>query len=392
MNLTQVRKILEIAWRLKVAGTIPNMPIFTLVGDTGIGKSALINDFYESIRTEHGADFFECKYLAQVEVGDLIGMPDRQGNKTVWLAPDWWPEIDSKGLLFLDELADAKTDVRAAVMPMLLTGKLHQNRLPKELLIVCAMNPVGGDFGGYTFSRQFKDRLAFLKVSSTIEEWLAFANKAGMPLYVRNMISEQPGFFLDQKTGTTADGDWTTNEYYSGTPSRRSVTVATQIFEQLTDEEKETVGIDLLSAIAGEAAAASIMTYSRRTVTELVNPKDIYDETKSLQLLITIGTWVENNSIERLGSFARLIKAMLKADGISKEQTKPLANLVAMLPEDISVGILTFIKSEVKNAQMVLLSMAQDKRVFSRIDKMINPHKYKNAPKTVVEDCEEVAA
>ena len=56
------------------------------------------------------------------------------------------------------------------------------------------MNPVGGDFGGYTFSRQFKDRLAFLKVSSTIEEWLAFANKAGLPLYVRNMISEQPGF------------------------------------------------------------------------------------------------------------------------------------------------------------------------------------------------------
>ena len=120
MNLTQVRKILDIAWRLKLSGAIPNMPIFTLVGDTGIGKSALINEFYSSIKASHGADFFETKYLAQVEVGDLIGMPDRQGNKTVWLAPDWWPEITSKGLLFLDELADAKTDVRAAVMPMLL--------------------------------------------------------------------------------------------------------------------------------------------------------------------------------------------------------------------------------------------------------------------------------
>jgi len=384
MNITQTQKILEIAWRLKTSGKIKNLPIFTLVGDTGVGKSAVVADFAESL-AERKADFFETKFLAQVEVGDLIGMPDKANNKTVWLAPDWWPETDARGLLFLDELADAKNDVRTAVMPMLLTGKLHQNRLPKDLLIVCSMNPVGGSFGGYTFSRQFKDRLAFIKFMPTTEEWLAFASKANLPLYMRNMISEQPEFFLDQKTGEHADSDWSTNEYYNGTPSRRSVTVASQIYEELTNEEKELVGVELLSAIAGDAAAASIITYSHRTATELVDPRDLFDEAKSLPLLATIGTWVDNNSIERLGSFSRLIKAMLKSDGIAKEHIKPLANLIATLPEDIAVGILTYIRAEVKTGQMVLLAMAQDKRVFTRIDRMINPHRHKT-PEVIISE------
>jgi MoxR-like ATPase len=140
-----------------------------------------------------------CKI--SVIIWQNLSKPDifRLSTKTIWLAPDWWPEASDRGILFFDELSDAKTDVRAAVMPMLLTRKMHQNTLPNDILIICAMNPVGGDFGGYTFTRQFKDRLAFLKVVPTIEEWVAYSNKIGLPLYSKNMISEQPDFFLDMK-------------------------------------------------------------------------------------------------------------------------------------------------------------------------------------------------
>jgi len=385
MNLTKTRQILEIAWRLNASGKISNMPIFTLVGDTGIGKSTIMQDFSNYLAESEQARYFSAKYLAQVEVGDLIGMPDRKDDKTIWLAPDWWPEASDRGILFFDELSDAKTDVRAAVMPMLLTRKMHQNTLPNDILIICAMNPVGGDFGGYTFTRQFKDRLAFLKVVPTIEEWVAYSNKIGLPLYSKNMISEQPDFFLDMKQGNTDDADWTTSEYYNGTPSRRSVTTAIQIYENMTEEERESVGIELLSAVAGDAVAASIISYSRRAVDELINPKDIFDEGKAPIIMMKINDWAQDNAVERMGSFVRLLKALLKSDGVSKTQIKPLAELLAILPEEISVAVLGYIKNDVKSGKLIMMQLAGDARIFARIDKLMNPGKYIQAAVTAKE-------
>ncbi len=379
MNLTQTRQILEIAWRLNASGKISNMPIFTLVGDTGIGKSTIMADFHNFLGATEQAHYFSAKYLAQVEVGDLIGMPDRKNDKTIWLAPDWWPEATDRGILFFDELSDAKTDVRAAVMPMLLTRRMHQNVLPNDILIICAMNPVGGEFGGYTFTRQFKDRLAFLKVTPTLEEWVAYANGIGLPLYSKNMISEQPDFFLDMKQGQHDDTDWTTSEYYNGTPSRRSVTTAIQIYENMTPDERESVGIEMLSAVAGDAVAASIMSYSKRTVDELINPKDIFDDLKAPAILMKVNDWVQKDAVERMGSFVKLLKAMLKSDGVTKNQIKPLADLLAILPEDISVGVFTYIQSDVKSGKMLMLQLASDSRIFARIDRMLCPGKYKQA-------------
>jgi len=247
------------------------------------------------------------------------------------------------------------------------------------------MNPVGGDFGGYTFTRQFKDRLAFLKVVPTIEEWVAYSNKIGLPLYSKNMISEQPDFFLDMKQGNTDDADWTTSEYYNGTPSRRSVTTAIQIYENMTEEERESVGIELLSAVAGDAVAASIISYSRRAVDELINPKDIFDEGKAPIIMMKINDWAQDNAVERMGSFVRLLKALLKSDGVSKTQIKPLAELLAILPEEISVAVLGYIKNDVKSGKLIMMQLAGDARIFARIDKLMNPGKYIQAAVTAKE-------
>lgn len=368
MNFTQIRTALNLIWRLKKDGSICNLPIFTLVGDTGVGKSTLLQSFANTLKRDHSTNFYESKFLAQVEVGDLIGMPDRKGGKTVYLAPDWWPESSDTGLLFFDELSDAKADVRSAIMPLLLTGKLHQNVLPNGILIICAMNPVGGEFGGYTFTRQFKDRLAFIKATPTIEEWIVYANNISLPLYSRNMISEQPEFFLDSRESGSDDGDWKTDEYYEGTPSRRSVTAAIQVYEQMTNEEKEAIGSELLTSIAGPAAAAGIIIYSRRTVSELTNPKDIYNEEQRPVVLMTISSWVANSSLERLGSFIRLTKAMIKSDGIEKSHIKPLADLTAILPEDMAVGLLSYIRDEVPSGKARLLALSSaNPEVFRRI-------------------------
>lgn len=386
MNLTQVQQALKIAWRLKQANKIQAMPIFTLVGDTGIGKSSIMNEFFRELMETDFADFYETKYLAQVEVGDLIGMPDRSDDrsKTIWLKPDWWPRDDAKGVLFFDELSDAKTDVRAAVMPMLLTGRLHQNKLSDNILIICAMNPVGGEFGGYTFTRQFKDRLAFLKVQPQIDEWQAFANKINLPLYSKNMVAEQPEFFLDVKTASNSEADWAESEYYAGTPSRRSVTTAIQFYENMTDEERESVGIELLSAIAGDAAAASIISYSKRNITEHIDVKELFDEHKCDALLVKIENWVTTNAIDRISAFTNLLKGHLKSDGATKKQCEALSKLLIILPEDISTGILTFMRDSVKNSMAILIALSRNPLLFKKIKQCFS--KITAPPSEVSED------
>lgn len=376
MNLTQTGKVLEMAWRLKLGKKVKDLPIFTLVGETGVGKSATLYQLFEEIKREHNADFFEDKFLAQVEVGDLVGMMDVQADKTAYKKPEWWPEPGQSGILFFDELADAAPDVQKAIMPLLLTGKLHQHVLPENVLIVCAMNPIGGEYGGRMFSKQFRDRLAFLKIEPSIEEWLAFAEREGLPVYGRNLVAEQPDFFQSMKKGNSEEEDWTTNPYYEGAASQRSYTSALQVYAAMTDDEKESVAIDVLSAIAGHVAAASIISYSRRGATDLINIKDIYNEDKFPAVLNKLSVWIEAGSAEKVGSFLRLFKAELKNMGLDKAKLKIIGKIVSTLSEEESYSILKYIKEEVKSGTIMLKVLSSDSGIYSRIDKVLNPGRH----------------
>lgn len=378
MNLAQTRKVLEICWRLTQQKSLDHPLILTLVGKPGVGKSSLLKQFHESINKDGDANFYEERFLSQSETGDLAGMisKDESTKKTIWLEAEWWPKPGEKGVLFLDELGDVKGDVRSAIMPLLLTKKLHQHELPEGIMIVCAMNPVSDGYGSRPFTPQFKDRLAFIKVDPSPEEWLGYADTKKLPLWAKSIVAEQPMLFDDTKKGDADSAVWQMDPYYTGMSTRRSYTTAVQVFEAMTEEERNYVGAELLSAIAGDVVAANIMTYSKRNSNELINPADMFDEIKAPALFHTLGVWVDTNNIERLASFVMLLKSMLTNEPMSRDKTKPLADLMAMLPEDQVVSLLKHIQTECKQARIIMHKMAEDPRVFPRLDRIMNPEKY----------------
>ena len=67
-----------------------------LVGHAGVGKTQIVKE----IASKTGRKLITL-VLSQMEPGDLIGMPDRKGDRTVWLKPEWFPE-DGNSILFLD--------------------------------------------------------------------------------------------------------------------------------------------------------------------------------------------------------------------------------------------------------------------------------------------------
>lgn len=92
-----------------------------LVGAMGIGKSQIVTQ----VADELGIDLIDLR-LAQMETGDLVGIPYERctkecvttkgetihgKHKTLWAAPGWWPEENTKGILFLDECLIGKTQI-----------------------------------------------------------------------------------------------------------------------------------------------------------------------------------------------------------------------------------------------------------------------------------------
>ena len=83
-----------------------------LTGRHGIGKSEILTNYFAKKGMKVVALF-----LGQMsDPGDLIGLPDKSGEKTVFRPPYWFP-LDGKPIvLFLDELNRARPEVLQTIM------------------------------------------------------------------------------------------------------------------------------------------------------------------------------------------------------------------------------------------------------------------------------------
>ena len=93
MNIDQLKTVLrEIITKTNLTPCV--------VGHRGVGKTAAIVQLSEEI------DFaYTSLRLGQMEVGDLVGIPYREGEVMHWSRPSWWPAADVKQtLVHCDEL------------------------------------------------------------------------------------------------------------------------------------------------------------------------------------------------------------------------------------------------------------------------------------------------
>lgn len=163
MNIAQVKQLVHNCIEKKVY--VP----FLFIGSMGIGKSKGL----EQVTQEDKIGWIDLR-LAQQEPGDLIGLPraDMEKKRTVWLKPQWWPEEGTTGLLSLEELNRAPTDVRQAVFQLILDRKLHTHTLPDNWFICSSINP---DAGGYYQVEKLDPamirRFCVIKVEPDIEVW-----------------------------------------------------------------------------------------------------------------------------------------------------------------------------------------------------------------------------
>ena len=143
-------------------------------GRHGIGKSQVV---YQTAK-RWNLPVVERR-ASQMTEGDLIGLPQVEGNATKWLAPDWFRRAcDEPVFLFLDEVDRAIPEVRQGIMELTDSRKLNGWHLHPETQIVAAVN--GGEecAGAYQVSELDPaelDRWVIWDINPTVEDWLTWA-------------------------------------------------------------------------------------------------------------------------------------------------------------------------------------------------------------------------
>jgi hypothetical protein len=167
---------------------------FLLLSAPGIGKSEVV---YEAAR-EAG---LPCRSLlgTQIAPEDVSGIPRIVGERSVFCPPRiLLPEKPEPFCLFLDELPACAPDVQKAFYSLLLERRLGEHALPPGTWVVAAGNRLQDRALVRAMSSALVNRVTILQIRHDVDEWLAWARKAGVRAEITSFIQTVPDALMRQ--------------------------------------------------------------------------------------------------------------------------------------------------------------------------------------------------
>lgn len=163
-----------------------------VVGHRGVGKSAGI----AQVCGEIGHRYVPLR-LGQMEVGDLVGIPYREGEVMHWSRPSWWPtQNDAPTVVHCDELNRAQQEdtlqaIFQFVEPPLTSGHraLHTHRLDPKHRVIVTINPPDGTYQVAPLDRALVDRMVMLYVETDYGCWSRYARQQNFDVGVREFLA-----------------------------------------------------------------------------------------------------------------------------------------------------------------------------------------------------------
>jgi MoxR-like ATPase len=314
-----------------------------VVGHRGVGKSAGIIQ----VCREAGWRYVPLR-LGQMEVGDLVGIPYREGGVMHWSRPSWWPaDDDPPTVVHCDELNRAQQeDTLQAIFQFVeppVEGQpraLHTHRLAARHKVVVTINPPDGTYQVATLDRALIDRMVMLYVESDHRCWARYAAERGLDSGVRQ--------FLDGNSALLAR---------QGAAMDLQVEPTERAWEMVSILRKSShfpgdLEMEVYAGIIGREAAIMFMRWladhRRRPLTaaEVLNSwADVADKAAAQRDDLQAATIND-------------LTATLQGTALfSAEQEQNLVAYIAVLPRDLRFG---FIKSLLK-IPTVALAISQDK-------------------------------
>ena len=347
INAVQLNYILE---------NTPASQNIMLVGRHGIGKSRILEDFFEG-RNEKVVTLF----LGQMsDPGDLIGLPhlDEATGRTEFMLPYWFPVDNQPVVLFLDELNRARPEVLQTVMDLTLNRKLAGKSLPEGSRIISAVNG-GSEYQLTDLDPALVSRFNIYEFAPSVEDWINWARDAGLDSRIISFIEENPEL-LDGEENFAA-------ENLERNPDRRSWERASKIIEGFTGlgELEQT----MLSGIVGDKAAAIFFEFVNKhripSVKDLLSVNDIdsflsdLSFTEFTQLNEAIFRWLQSQCQKTADIKAENLVGYF--DYLGKSNKKELqAHFASLVSAERYPVALNFILEKVPDLYKKLLDLSSE--------------------------------
>jgi hypothetical protein len=307
MKLENVEKLLKSLVTKQV-----HMPVM-LISEAGLGKSSVVKQVAEDLKI-----ICVDLRLATQEAGDLIGMPRILEGKTTWAKPHWWPEDGTRGILFLDELNRAPTEVRQCIFQILTDWKMHEHILPPGWILVSAINPDGTKTGYQVegLDPSMINRMNFITVELSFEGWLAWAHKMELHPAVISFISSHK----DLLHKVSDSGPF---------PSPRTWEYVSRLL--LAEAYDETTLTELVAGLVGNVAGTQFCQWMRKNHEKPVSAEEILEGyTKEIVARVRAQSRSANNATAI--DLASLLTSIHKSE---KKLTMPQRDAVRKFAMDL---------------------------------------------------------
>ncbi|MBP5520431.1 MAG: AAA family ATPase [Treponema sp.] len=335
-----------------------------LVGKHGIGKSRILEDFFEA-RGEKVVTLF----LGQMsDPGDLIGLPhlDEKTGRTEFMLPYWFPTDQKPVVLFLDELNRARPEVLQTVMDLTLNRKLAGKSLPAGSRIISAVNG-GSEYQLTELDPALVSRFNIYEFAPSVEDWISWARGAGVDSRIVSFIDENSEFLDGEGSDFNFD-----SESLERTPDRRSWERVSSVigdFAELGENHQA-----LVSGIIGNRATSVFFDFVNNhklpSVSALLN--DFDNQKKTLETLSftdftqlnqAVFSWLEKNSENQNDSNVNIVAKNLEAyfDWFAVQNKKELqAHFASLISAKNFPGALNFIVEKAPCFYQKLLDLSSD--------------------------------
>lgn len=336
MNVEQMKAVLtEIVTKTDLTPCV--------VGHRGVGKSAgIIQSCREMERR------YVSLRLGQMEVGDLVGIPFRDGELMHWSRPSWLPaDDDPPTVVHCDELNRAQQeDTLQAIFQFVeppaegMLRRLHTHSLSRRHKVVVSINPPDGTYQVATLDRALVDRMVMLFVETDYHCWAGYAAS-------RELCGEVRGF-LAGNSGMLAR---------PGAPMDLQVEPSERGWEMVSILRKNCrfpgeLEMEVYAGIVGKEAAIMFMRWLADRKGRPVTAPEILNQWNQVASRAQgQRDDVQAATMNDLGTTLRL------SPQLSLEQEENLVAYIAVLPRDLRFG---FVKTLLKIPE-VALSIAKDR-------------------------------
>lgn len=314
-----------------------------VVGHRGVGKSAGIIQACREI---------ELKYvplrLGQMEVGDLVGIPYREGTVMNWSRPSWWPsDDDPPTVVHCDELNRAQQeDTLQAIFQFVeppaegLSRALHTHQLSRRHKVVVSINPPDGTYQVATLDRALIDRMVMLFVETDYRCWARYATERELSGDVRQFLAGNSALLARQ-----------------GAPMELQVEPTERGWEMVSTLRKHCrfpsdLEMEVYAGIIGKEAAITFMRWLADSKGRPLSAAEILNDWPR------VAGQAEGQRDDVQAATVNDLTATLQiSPQLEPEQEAHLVAYIAVLPRDLRFG---FVKSLLKIPEVALV-LAQDR-------------------------------